>query len=126
MERPLIAAVNADAPFLEMIKEFLGEEGYDVITLMENHGAFEIIKSRRPRLVILELLINDPERGWMVLNKMRLDPETAHIPVIIASTATDLIERNEAHLRAKRCDILLKPFDLEELLAMVDTYVRAS
>jgi DNA-binding response OmpR family regulator len=126
MERPLVAVVNSDQAFLDMMQEFLEDEGYEAVTLLQNHRAFEQIKARKPQLVVIELMLTDPESGWMILNKMRLDPQTTTIPVIIASTATDLIERNEENLRAKRCDILLKPFDLEELLAMVGKYVRAS
>jgi CheY-like chemotaxis protein len=122
MKRPFIVVTNTDLSFLEMIREFLEDEGYAVEIVEEEDQAFELIKERQPALVILELLILDPERGLMVLNKMRLDPQTTHIPVIIASTATQLVRDNEAHLRAKRCDILLKPFDLEELLTMVSTH----
>ena len=122
MERPLVVVVNSDEPFLELMAQLLQDEGYQPLILHENNAAYEVIKNRKPQLVFLELLLTDPERGWMVLNKLRLNPETAHIPVIIASTATDLIQRNEENLRAKRCDILLKPFELEELLVMVGKY----
>jgi DNA-binding response OmpR family regulator len=123
MERPLLMAVNADMAFLEMIRDFLNDEGYEVIIMRENQAAFEVIVERKPRLVMIELLITDPESGLMVLNKMRLHPETTHIPVILASTTTQLLRDNEAHFRAKGCDILPKPFDLEELLTIVGTYV---
>jgi CheY-like chemotaxis protein len=122
-KRPQIVVVNSDLSFLQMIAELLGEEGYDTAIIQEDSGAFTQIKELQPALVMIELMLSDPERGLMVLNKMRLDPQTAAIPVIIASTATDLIDRNEQHLRAKRCDILLKPFDLEELLTIIGRHV---
>jgi len=106
-----------------MIREFLMDEGYDAITLHENQAAFQAILDKMPRLVMIELVITNPEAGLMVLNKMRLHPETAHIPVIIATTTTQLIRENEAHLRSKGCDFLAKPFDLEELLTIIGKYV---
>lgn len=121
-ERPLIFVVNADETFLEMMAELLMDEGYNARTINENSDVFTAIKVAKPKLVVLEMLLINPESSWMILNKMRLDPETAHIPVIIVSTATDLIQRNEENLRAKHCDILLKPFELEELLVMVSKY----
>src|SRR4051812_43490524 len=123
MERPLLLVLNADMAFLEMIQEFLGEEGYEVVIMRENQAAFEVILERKPRLVMIELIITDPESGLMVLNKMRLHPETTHIPVILASTTTQLLRDNEVHFRSKGCDILPKPFDLEELLTIVGKYV---
>jgi CheY-like chemotaxis protein len=77
--------------FLDMIREFLSEEGYEVIVMHESQAAFEVILERKPRLVIIELLISNPEAGLMVLNKMRLHPETTHIPVVLASTTTRLL-----------------------------------
>lgn len=122
-KRPLVAVINSDLTFLQMMADILEDEGYDALIMEESGAAFEVIKQRMPALVVIEMLLTDPERGWMVLNKMRLDPRTTIIPVIVASTATDLIQRNEKHLREKRCDILLKPFDLEELLAMVEKHI---
>jgi CheY-like chemotaxis protein len=123
MERPLIIILNTDRFFLELMGELLRDEGYDTLIQTESQEAFEVILRRQPHLVIIELLITDPERGWMVLNKMRLHPQTAKIPVVIASTATQLIRDNEQHLREKGCNILLKPFDLEELLTMVSKMI---
>jgi hypothetical protein len=56
---------------------------------------------------MIELVIHDPEAGLMVLNKMRLHPQITHIPVIIASTTTQLLRDNEQHLRSKGCDYTL-------------------
>lgn len=126
MTPPVVAVVNADREFLELMAELLRDEGYEAIIVHENATAYPILKQRMPALIVLELIITNPEAGWMVLNKLRLDPQTAHIPIIIASTATDLIARNEANLREKHCDILLKPFDLEEFLVMVAKYAPLS
>lgn len=123
MERPLVIILNADLSFLELMREFLSEEGYNVRIVGENTSAFETILAERPQLVIIELMIHDPEAGLMVLNKMRLHPVTRKTPVIIASTTTQLIRDNEEHLRSKGCEILPKPFDLEELLTMVGKFV---
>ena len=123
MERPLIMIVNTDQYFIELMSELLRDEGYETLTMMEGQEAFEVILHRQPQLVMIELVITDPERGWMVLNKMRLHPETAKIPAIIASTGGPLIRDNEEHLRSKGCDILLKPFDLEEMLTIVGRMV---
>jgi DNA-binding response OmpR family regulator len=123
MERPLIMVLNADQQFLDMIAEFLGEEGYDAVTFKEDMASFDAILQRQPDLVMIELVITNPEAGLMVVNKMRLHPQTARIPIIIASTITQLLRDNEAHLRSKGCDILPKPFDLEELLTIIGKYV---
>jgi CheY-like chemotaxis protein len=123
MDRPLIMVLNADREFLALMQELLSEEGYAVEIVLEGQGAFEAILTKMPHLVIIELLVTDPEAGLMVLNKMRLHPMTTRIPVILASTVTRLLRENEAHFRSKGCDFLHKPFELEELLTMVGKYV---
>jgi CheY-like chemotaxis protein len=111
VERPLIVITNADRTFLQMMSDLLIGEGYEVIISEESQATFEVIKRRLPALVIIELLILDPEVGLMILDKMRLQPDTSRIPVIIAPTATQLLRDNEEHLRVKGCDILQKPFE---------------
>jgi CheY-like chemotaxis protein len=54
---------------------------------------------------------------------MRLDPETANIPVIICSADTERIRAKEAYLRERGCAILEKPFILEDLLDMVRSFI---
>jgi CheY-like chemotaxis protein len=118
MERPLIAIVHTDQPFLELMRELLCDEGYNTLTLTECQGAFAIIRQRQPQLLILELLLTNPEDGWMLVNTIRVHPQTTHLPIIIATTAPQLIRDREVFLRSKGCAILLMPFDVEELLTM--------
>lgn len=124
MSRPLIVVTDTDSVFLEVMAEILEDEGYDAITMKETDNVFGLIQERLPALVIIELVISDPERGWILLNKMRLDRKTTTIPVIIASTSTELVSKHGDYLRAKGCDILIKPFTLEELFTMVEQSIH--
>lgn len=124
--KPLIAVVNQDTLFLELMEGFLEDEGYEAF--IEKHAnpdeSFVSVKNRKPDLVVLDVLLTNPEAGFTIINLMRLDPQTAYIPIIVCSTSSALMRENEQRLREKRCDILLKPFELEELLAMVSKYVN--
>ncbi|MDQ6604314.1 MAG: hypothetical protein M3Z19_16440, partial [Chloroflexota bacterium] len=71
----------------------------------------------------LDIRMEHPDTGWMVLELMRLDPETAHIPVIICSADTSRIREKEAYLREKGCAVLEKPFLLEDLLEKVQAFI---
>lgn len=118
-----ITVVNEDTAYLRMMETLLTLEGYEAIAWREGHGAYELIKRERPDLVILDIRLEHPEAGWVVLDLMRLDPETAHIPVIVASGDLRVLREKEELLRAKRCDILPKPFDLQELLAKIQAVI---
>jgi CheY-like chemotaxis protein len=123
MKRPLIAVVNQDTVFLQLMEELLSEEGYHTYIEKEGDKAYVSIKKHKPDLVILDIRISYPEGGFKVIDLMRLDPETAYIPLIICSTATNLLRENEAHLREKQCDILMKPFQIDELLTKVQAII---
>jgi twitching motility two-component system response regulator PilH len=123
MKRPFIIVVNQDTVFLELMEELLTEEGYHTSIQKEGDRAYATIKKDKPDLVVLDIRISNPEAGFNVVDLMRIDPETAHIPVIICSTATHIIRENEARLREKNCDILMKPFNIDELLLKVQTII---
>jgi CheY-like chemotaxis protein len=64
-----------------------------------------------------------PGTGWRLLDKLRLHPATARIPIIICSTDPWLLREKEGLLRTLHCDTLEKPFDLEMLLAKISAAV---
>jgi len=123
MKRPLIAVVNQDTLFLQLMEELLSEEGYHTYIEKEGDRAYASIKEHQPNLVVLDIRLNDPEAGFKVIDLMRIDPETAHIPLIVCSTATNVIRDNEARMREKQCDILMKPFQIDELLTKVQAII---
>ena len=123
MAKALVAVVNDDTIFLELMHDLLNEEGYRAMIWNEGDKAYEMIKEHRPVLVVLDIRMEHPDTGWMVLETMRLDPETAHIPVIICSADTQRIREKEVYLREKGCAVLEKPFLLEDLLEKVRTFI---
>jgi CheY-like chemotaxis protein len=123
MAKPLIAVVNDDTAFLGLMEELLSEEGYNTLIVKSSDSAYETIKKKEPALVVLDIRMQSAEAGFLVLDLIRLDPATAHIPVIICSAATAFVRDNEAHFRAMGCDILPKPFHLDELLAKVYAFL---
>jgi CheY-like chemotaxis protein len=123
MTKPLIAVVNDDTLFLELMHDLLTQEGYRAAIWKEGDTAFEMIKEHEPQLVILDIRMEHPDTGWMILELIRLNPATARIPVIICSADTQRIREKETYLREKWCDVLEKPFILEDLLRKVRTFI---
>ncbi len=122
--RPRIAVCDDDLPFVELMDEVLAEEGYDTICCLDGVKAFETIQREIPDLVILDLCIQTPDAGFTVLDMLRLDRTTTHIPVILCSAATQLLSANAEQLHKQNCDILEKPFDLETLLIKIRAIVE--
>jgi CheY-like chemotaxis protein len=114
-----IVVVNDDAPFIELMTQLLEDAGYSVAGHQVGHTAYEAVKQLAPRLVVLDILLEHPDSGWLVLDKLRLDPATAQIPVIICTADQRYRDTNEAYLRTKRCRLLLKPFELQDMLQAI-------
>lgn len=114
-----IVVVNNDPEFLNAIKILLQDyEGYKVRILHEGNPAYKKIKKMQPDLVILDIRLEHAETGWKVLDFLTVDPKTAHIPVIIC-TASVIPPEKEEWLKAHNIMTLLKPFDVNDLLALL-------
>jgi CheY-like chemotaxis protein len=118
--RARIAVVNDDTPFLQLMHELLGDmEGYEVHGRKEWEGAYDFVKALQPDLVILDIMMGREERGWQLLELLRLDPKTRPIPVVVCSAAIRSLQEREEVLRQHDVRPLPKPFDLDDLLSII-------
>ena len=116
MPQPLIAVVNDDTDFLDLMYELLTREGYRCLIGKESDRAYPVIKEQRPDLVLLDIHMGNPEAGWQVLEPLRLDLTTTAILVIVCAADILVLRAKEDALRALHCTILEKPFDFDGLL----------
>ena len=123
MTGPLIAVVNDDTAFLELMQELLDDAGYRAFIHRESDTAYTAIRNAMPALVILDIRLEHPEGGWTVLELLRLDPTTTQIPVIVCSADAVQLRAKHEHLRQHRARALEKPFDLDELLDLVRSLI---
>jgi CheY-like chemotaxis protein len=115
-----VTVVNDHPEFLALLSDFLGEEGYDVLTIPKHQGAFEQIKGSNPDIIICDLMFDNMPAGWALLDMLYLDPETRPIPVILCSAAVKQVQEAAASFAGKGIVWLEKPFELERLLDLLD------
>lgn len=125
-QRPtkLVLVINDDTAFLELMQELLTDEGYRCEVLKSSTTALTHIKERRPDLVILDIRINNEDGGLLLLDLVTLDPETRSIPVIVASANLQALAGREDELAAKGIHVIAKPFDIDDLSALMATALR--
>ncbi|MGA7730373.1 MAG: response regulator [Chloroflexia bacterium] len=121
-----IVVVNDSDELLELMKIVLEEEGYAATVLHGSDGAYRSIKEIDPALLILDVVLEKPDAGWQLLQILKLDAATSEIPVIVCSADARFLRDNEERLSRLGCYILPKPFDLDELIAMVGTALSAA
>jgi CheY-like chemotaxis protein len=119
-----ITVVNDSGPFLELMSELLTEEGHVVTTFDGRQTDVAELAASRPDLLIVDLrLISAPAmyRGWELIEESRLHPELRTTPVLVCTGAVEGIrERLGAIADTPALEVVLKPFDIEELLGAID------
>lgn len=126
MRRKHIFAVNGASDFLNVVRDLLEDESYNVTTTNFVPRTFEQIAALEPSLLIIDLAIHG-DAGWDMLERLRADVLTYGIPVIVVSTDASLLERVQADQpRYGGQRFLSKPFDIEVLLRAVDELIGAA
>jgi CheY-like chemotaxis protein len=115
----LVTVIDDDRAFLELMEILLPEEGYAVLTLHAEEGAYAHVCKAVPAAIVLDIRMEQPDSGWNVLHEVRRDPALADIPVIVCSADQREIQEHAADLLRHRAEVLHKPFNLYELLSMV-------
>ena len=117
--RPLIAVVDDDRIFTEMIRDFLDGEGYDSILIQEASAAVANITRAQPALVLLDIRMDAAESGRDILTALRADQRTANIAVIVCTADQQFLTERAAFLRAHGAATIAKPLDLDALLDLI-------
>src|SRR5262245_29855774 len=90
-DRPLVAVVNKDAIFVQLLDTLLRDEGYDTLLAEAGDIAYRSMKQQRPHAILLDIDVDAPEASWRVADLLLLDPDTAPIPLIICSLANQAL-----------------------------------
>ncbi len=117
-----IMVVDDNPDFLQLVEELLSDEGYRVSICEQGDDAYRRVKEELPSLLILDVRMVGVDE-WQILDMVKLDPQTAGIPVIVCSAAVREIQDAEQRLREHNCDVLLKPFNIDELVAKVRGHI---
>lgn len=119
----LSVLVVEDEPLIsEMIAKSLRLEGYSVDAARTGEEGLQKVKEVNPDLVLLDVLLPKID-GWEVLTRLRDDPRTKSIPIIMLTALSD--EKSKVQgLRGGADDYVTKPFSALELMARVEAVLK--
>ena len=124
METPLrIMIVDDDPDIVAFVGELLQLEGYDVLPWYTARGVHEQIHQHQPQLVILDLHLEVRAAGIQILQQLRADAQTTHLPVLLCTVDDTLLQHYHERLVTLHCATLRKPFTLPALLESVVTLI---
>jgi adenylate cyclase len=118
---PLILIVDDLPQNLRLLEAVLSPRGFRVATASSGEQALDVLSKEHPDLVLLDILMPGMD-GYEVCRRIREDPATAFLPVIMI-TASGGEEKIRA-IESGADDFVNKPFDQAELLARVRSLVR--
>ncbi|HEV3486093.1 MAG TPA: response regulator [Vicinamibacterales bacterium] len=111
-----ILVVNDTEEILDLFRSILEGLGHRMTAWSFSPDDLAKVTEVKPDLVILDVLVGPTElQGWALLQKMRMEPSTESIPIIVCSAATNWVREQEGWLAAKGVKVVLKPFGVNDL-----------
>ena len=107
---------------VDLIREPLSREGYEVHTALNGHDALSVVRAHHPDLVLLDLMLPDVD-GLEVCRQIKWDPETSGVPVLMVTGKSDEADV-VLGLGLGADDYVCKPFRIKELIARVKVVMR--
>ena len=117
-----IAIIDDDAAFLELLSSLLAREGYEARLFEQSSSsaaAYEQVRTFMPDIIVLDIALEHPYTGWRTLNLLKLDPELGTKPLVVCSNDLRRLQEHTWYLKAKGCEVLPKPFFLNDLLTVI-------
>lgn len=113
-----ILAVDDEKNIARLVQVNLGIRGYKVDTASDGREALEKIAAECPDLILLDVMMPHVD-GFEVLRRLKENPDTRHVPVIMLSVRSQ--DETIAHAWEQQASgYLNKPFEIEELVNVVE------
>src|SRR5262249_54797548 len=119
---PTILVVEDEPAIARLLHATLEAEGYTTLMARTGEEGVEHALREVPELVLLDLMLPGMD-GFEVVQRLRSNARTAHIPVVILSARHDTDDKVRA-LNSQANDYLTKPFNIDELMARIRTQLR--
>jgi len=121
--QPRVLVVDDEEHITELVAMGLTYNGFDVERAASGRSALDMVQSRRPDLIVLDVMLPDLD-GFEVARRIRqAEGAGTQVPVIFL-TARDATQDKVQGLRLGSDDYVTKPFSIEELVERVKAVLR--
>ncbi len=125
MQAQRVLIIDDSQDNLAISARLLKRAGYDVITATEGLEGLRLAKHEAPDLILLDVLLPDIS-GYEVCRLIKSDPLIQHIPVVYLTSINRSPEIKAEGYRAGADGHIVRPISNNELLAIVEAYLRLS
>ncbi len=106
------------------MKNIVGGLGHTTVVANDGEAGYAAAKSENPDLILLDVVMPKMD-GFQTCRKIKKDPETAGIPIILVTTKNQETDRTWG-LRQGATEFVAKPFTSAELGAKITTALQAA
>ena len=118
-----IAIIDDDPDILDASSLVLTSKGYEVITASNPDDGYKIVKENSPDLIILDVMMNEPDDGFFLAQKFR--KEKIKTPILMYPSVSKSIGMDFGISEMVPVDDFVeKPISPEQLLAKVEKLLR--
>lgn len=115
---PRLLVVDDSTEFLSFMEALLASEGFPVAIASTYTAALKRLEAQPPDLVICDVRMPEME-PFAILKLVHENADTRHVPVLLCTGAIQEIDQAERWLAERGVEVLLKPFDVDDLLSRI-------
>jgi two-component system alkaline phosphatase synthesis response regulator PhoP len=120
---PRILIADDDPLGAELLEAYLSESDYELRTASDGEQTLQLVASWRPDLILLDVMMPRIS-GFEVCKRLRSDPSTRDIPIIMI-TALDQSSDMDRAVEAGTDDFISKPINKTDLLLRIGALLRS-
>ncbi len=115
-----ILVLDGSQEILRLFRDLLEREGHRVSVAPTASTHLDHVKRLQPDVIILDFMTGGGNAGGPLLEQLKQDAETAHIPIIVSSGAVQIIRDGTGPAARSGVRTMLEPFDTDDLLHTTD------
>ncbi len=114
-----ILVINHSPDILDLFQAVLEREGYTVTTQFFNQRSVEDVALAQPDVLICDYPAICEADAWAFVQVLKDTTTTTTIPLLVSTTSLTLVRDHQPWLTAHNIAVLPKPFQLDDLLAVL-------
>ena len=118
----IILVVDDDSDTLTLIGITLQRRNFEILKAQGGQQALDLLKHEKPDLVVLDVMMPEMD-GYEVCRRIKADPRTAHLPVIMLTAKAQTASQLEG-FRSGAADYITKPVHPQELVARIQSVLE--
>lgn len=126
-EKKKILLIDDDPDFVEAVKVIVENGGYEVRVAYDGAEGLEAVAQEKPDLIVLDVMM-PVMNGHEACAKLKADPQTAKIPIILLTAVADRVTTSTyTHrdmLESEAEDYMPKPVEPAELLGLIKGWLK--